>query len=262
MRRERTLCESVLSFGLVMLLLVQLMAPLGIQTMTEEPLLPESVRVDLTLPSNLEHGHDLAGQTIDVEGMTELLVRSDSSIDMWMSDVLVAGSTSNLSTPSVYLAENGSSYFCWMNDLGEVRMGIYTADGTFSHSLIDTVSTSHGLIGCSVVADESYRPLALFGDGADLRMARLAFEGQVYTTDTWLKRTIVEDLYPESMTLRYTDEGTEFAVVRTSNGELWQVNNSGLRWYHSLLDTGPVGEDTDRAQERNSQTDTVPFWSG
>ena len=245
MRRERTLCESVLSFGLVTLLLVQLMAPLGIQTMTEEPLLPESVRVDLTLPSNLEHGHDLAGQTIDVEGMTELLVRSDSSIDMWMSDVLVAGSTSNLSTPSVYLAENGSSYFCWMNDLGEVRMGIYTADGTFSHSLIDTVSTSHGLIGCSVVADESYRPLALFGDGADLRMARLAFEGQVYTTDTWLKRTIVEDLYPESMTLRYTDEGTEFAVVRTSNGELWQVNNSGLRWYHSLLDTGPVGDEVE-----------------
>ena len=81
MRRERTLCESVLSFGLVLLLLVQLMAPIGIQTATEEAILSETNLVDLTLPSNLEHGHDLAGQTIDVEGMTELLVRSDSSID-------------------------------------------------------------------------------------------------------------------------------------------------------------------------------------
>ena len=262
MRRERTLCESVLSFGLVLLLLVQLMAPLGIQTATEETILSETNLVDLTLPSNLEHGHDLAGQTIDVEGMTELLVRSDSSIDMWMSNVLVEGTTSNLSTPSVYLAENGSSYFCWMNDLGEVRMGIYTAAGIFSHSLIDTVSTANGLIGCSVVADESYRPLALFGDGANLKMARMAFEGQVYPTDTWLKRTIVEDLFPESMTLRLTEDGNEFAVVRTSSGELWQVNNSGLRWYHSLLDAGPVGDEIELKMDQNGVANIAYTRSG
>ena len=262
MRRERTLCESVLSFGLVLLLLVQLMAPIGIQTATEEAILSETNLVDLTLPSNLEHGHDLAGQTIDVEGMTELLVRPDSSIDMWMSNVLVEGSISNLSTPSVYLAENGSSYFCWMNDLGEVRMGIYTAAGVFSHSLIDTVSTTHGLIGCSVVADESYRPLALFGDGANLKMARMAFEGQVYTTDTWLKRTIVEDLFPESMTLRLTQDGYEFAVVRSSSGELWQVNNSGLRWYHSLLDIGPVGDEIELKMDQNGVANIAYTRSG
>ena len=138
MRRERTLCESVLSLGLVLLLLVQLMAPLGIQTVTDEAILSETSLVDLTLPSNLEHGHDLAGQTIDVEGMAELLVRSDSSIDMWMSSVLIEGSISNLSTPSVYLAENGSSYFCWMNDLGEVRMGIYTV--SYTHLTLPTIS--------------------------------------------------------------------------------------------------------------------------
>ena len=262
MRRERTLCESVLSFGLVLLLLVQLMAPIGIQTATEEAILSETNLVDLTLPSNLEHGHDLAGQTIDVEGMTELLVRPDSSIDMWMSNVLVEGSISNLSTPSVYLAENGSSYFCWMNDLGEVRMGIYTAAGVFSHSLIDTVSTTHGLIGCSVVADESYRPLALFGDGANLKMARMAFEGQVYTTDTWLKRTIVEDLFPESLTLRLTEDGYEFAVVRSSSGELWQVNNSGLRWYHSLLDIGPVGDEIELKMDQNGVANIAYTRSG
>ena len=262
MREERTLCKSVLSAGLVLLLLVQLMAPFGLQAMTEEQVLAEQTLPDFTLPSNMEHGHDLAGQTIDLEGMTELLVRPDSSIDMWMSDVLVSGSTSNLSNPSVYLAENGSSYLCWMNDLGEVRMGVYASDGSFSDSLIDTVNTSSGLIGCSVVVDESYRPLALFGDGANVKMARLAFEGQVYTTETWLKRTIIEDLNPETITLRLTNDGNEFAVVRTSTGELWQVNNSGLRWYHSLLDIGPVGNEVELNMDANGVANIAYTRSG
>ena len=116
MRRERTLCESVLSFGLVSLLLVQLMAPLGFQTATEEAILSETILVDLTLPSNLEHGHNLAGQTIDVEGMTELLVRPDSSIDMWMSDVLVAGSVNNLELiDNLACTSSFPSKFCRLN---------------------------------------------------------------------------------------------------------------------------------------------------
>jgi len=62
MREERTLFKSVLSTGLVLLLLVQLMSPLSSQTMTSEPVLSEQIFVDLTLPSNLEHGHTLGGQ--------------------------------------------------------------------------------------------------------------------------------------------------------------------------------------------------------
>ena len=90
MREERTLFKSVLPVGLALLMLVQLMAPITSQTMTSEPVLSEDSTIDYTLPSNLDHGHDLAGQTIDLEGMTELLVRQDSSIDMWISEVLVS----------------------------------------------------------------------------------------------------------------------------------------------------------------------------
>ena len=82
-------------------------------------------------------------------------------------------------------------------------------------------------------------------------MARFAFQGQVYTSDAWLKRTIIEDLFPESMTLRLTQGGNEFAVVRTTTGELWQVNNSGLRWYNSLLDSGPVGDEFELKVDEN-----------
>ena len=251
MRGERTLFKSVLSSGLVLLMLLQLMTPLASHTMPSESVLGEDNLLEYTLPSQLEHGHDLAGQTIDLEGMTELLVRQDSSIDMWMSEVLVSGTPSDLSRPSVYLAENGSSYFCWMNNLGEVRMGVRTSAGVFTDSLIDTVNATLGLIGCSVVVDDSYRPLAIYGDGANVKMARLAFQGQVYTSDTWLNRTIIEDLYPESMVLRLTDEGHEFAVVRTTTGELWQVNNSALRWYHDRLDSGPVGEEYELKMDDN-----------
>ena len=243
MREQRMLSKSVLSAGLVLLMLAQLLAPIVSQSMPSEQVLSGSKSIEYTLPTNLEHGHDLGGQTIDLEGMSELLVRQDSSIDMWMSELLVSGTSSNLSSPSVYVAENGSSYLCWMNGEGEVRMGVFTSEGVFSDLMIDSVSTSHGIIGCSVVVDASYRPLAIYGDGANLKMARFAFQGQVYTSDAWLKRTIIEDLFPESMTLRLTQGGNEFAVVRTTTGELWQVNNSGLRWYNSLLDSGPVGDE-------------------
>lgn len=134
MRGRRMLFKSVLATGLVLLMLVQLMAPIASQSMTSTPVLADESVIEYTLPTNLEHGHDLAGQTIDIEGMTELLVRPDSSIDMWMSEVLVSGTAGELSPPSVYLAENGSSYVCWMNAQGEVRMGTYTSTGVFSES--------------------------------------------------------------------------------------------------------------------------------
>ena len=251
MRGERMLFKSVLSTGIILLMLLQLMAPMASHSAPSGLVLEEELYVEHTLPENLEHGHDLGGQNIDLEGMTEVLVRQDSSIDMWMSELLVSGDSNNLSTPNVYFAENGSSYFCWMNDMGEVRMGVRTSSGAFSNSLVDTVDASLGLIGCSIVVDKTYRPLALFGDGADLKMGRLAFEGQVYSTDTWLERTIIEDLYPESMIVRLTQEGYEFGIVRTTTGELWQVNNSGTRWYHSLLDSGPVGEEFELKMDAN-----------
>ena len=130
-------------------------------------------------------------------------------------------------------------------------MGVFTSEGVFSDLMIDSVDTSYGVIGCSVVVDASYRPLAIYGDGANLKMARFAFQGQVYISDAWLKRTIIEDLFPESMTLRLTQGGNEFAVVRTATGELWQVNNSGLRWYSSLLDSGPVGDEFELKVDEN-----------
>ena len=64
------------------------------------------------------------------------------------------------------------------------------------------------------------------------------------------------------MTLRLTEDGNEFAVVRTSSGELWQVNNSGLRWYHSLLDIGPVGDEIELKMDQNGVANIAYTRSG
>lgn len=242
MRRGPTSGKGVLASVLTILMMVQLFAPLGGEFNSQSATLEDSVMPLETLPSSLSFGHDLAGQSIDLEGMSNLAVRQDSSIDSWMTENLHNNASTNLSQPDIHLSEDGTVYLCWMDSTGAVFMGLRNSTGEFTSSLIDTVSTSSGLIGCSIAVDESERPRAVYADGNDLKMARIAFKGQIYTvSDIWLKRTIVEDIEPHSIELALTPEGQEFAVVRNATGVLWQVNNSGMRWYHSILDSGPVG---------------------
>lgn len=242
MRRGPTSGKGVLASVLTILMMVQLFAPLGGEFNSQSATLEDSVMPLETLPSSLSFGHDLAGQSIDLEGMSNLAVRQDSSIDSWITENLHNNASTNLSQPDIHLSEDGTVYLCWMDSTGAVFMGQRNSTGEFTSSLIDTVSTSSGLIGCSIAVDESERPRAVYADGNDLKMARIAFKGQIYTvSDIWLKRTIVEDIEPHSIELALTLEGQEFAVVRNATGVLWQVNNSGMRWYHSILDSGPVG---------------------
>ena len=244
MRRGPTSGKRVLATLLTVLMMVQLFAPMGGDFNPQSIALDDAVEPMATLPGTLTFGHDLGGQNIDIEGMSNLVVRQDSSIDNWMTEMLHDNASTNLSEPDMYLTEDGTVYLCWMDSTGSVYMGIRNSSGAFTTSLIDTVSTSSGLIGCSIAVDESERPRSVYADGDDLKMARLAFKGQIYTvSDIWLKRTIVEGIEPTSIELALTPDGQEFAVVRNATGVLWQVNNSGMRWYHSILDSGPVGSE-------------------
>ena len=244
MRRGPTSGRGVLATLLTVLMMVQLFAPMGGEFNSQTEALDDSTKASEALPNAMSFGHDLAGQNLDIEGMSNLVVRQDSSIDNWMTELLHDNASTNLSEPDMYLAEDGTVYLCWMDSTGSVFMGKRNSSGEFTSSLIDTVSTSSGLIGCSIAVDESERPRSVYADGDDLKMARLAFKGQIYTvSDIWLKRTIVEGIEPVSIDLALTPDGQEFAVVRNASGVLWQVNNSGMRWYHSILDTGPVGDE-------------------
>ena len=246
MRRGPTSGKRVLATLLTLLMMVQLFAPMGGDFNPQSIALEDASKPMDTLPGTLSFGHDLAGQNLDIEGLSNLAVRQDSSIDNWMTEMLHDNASTDLSEPDMYLTEDGTVYLCWMDSTGSVYMGTRNSSGEFTTSLIDTVSTTSGLIGCSVAVDESERPRSVYADGDDLKMARLAFKGQIYTvSDIWLKRTIVEGIEPVSIELALTPDGQEFAVVRNATGVLWQVNNSGTRWYHSILDSGPVGSELD-----------------
>ena len=205
MRRGPTSGKRVLATLLTVLMMVQLFAPMGGDFNPQSIALDDALEPMDTLPGTLTFGHDLAGQNIDIEGMSNLIVRQDSSIDNWMTEILHDNASSNLSEPDMYLTEDGTVYLCWMDSTGSVYMGVRNSSGAFTTSLIDTVSTSSGLIGCSVAVDESERPRSVYADGDDLKMARLAFKGQIYTvSDIWLKRTIVEGIEPASIELALT----------------------------------------------------------
>ena len=181
MRRGPTSGKGVLAALLTALMMVQLFAPIGGEYNHLSVDLEDLVKPSDALPNTLSFGHDLAGQNIDIEGMSNLEVRQDSSIDSWMTDILYVNASANLSEPDMHLTEDGTVYLCWMDSTGSVFMGKRNSTGEFTTSLIDTVSTSSGLIGCSITVDDSERPRSVYADGKDLKMARLAFKGQIYT---------------------------------------------------------------------------------
>ena len=108
MRRGPTSGKGVLATLLTVLMLVQLFVPMGGEFNSQSVALEDSVVPLETLPSTLSFGHDLAGQNIDLEGMSNLAVRQDSSIDSWITENLYDNTSANLSEPDMHLTEDGT----------------------------------------------------------------------------------------------------------------------------------------------------------
>lgn len=118
MRRGPTSGKRVLATLLTVLMMVQLFAPMGGDFNPQSIALDDAVEPMGTLPGTLTFGHDLGGQNIDIEGMSNLVVRQDSSIDNWMTEMLHDNASTNLSEPDMYLTEDGTVYLCWMDSTG------------------------------------------------------------------------------------------------------------------------------------------------
>ena len=76
-----------LSTGLVLLMVLQLMAPFAAQSERSESVWKSYLMQSIRFRESGTWAR-LGGQLIDLEGMTEVLVRQDSSIDMWMREHL------------------------------------------------------------------------------------------------------------------------------------------------------------------------------
>ena len=252
---ERSVSFPTLALALTVLFLVQSFAPLATHPFPVEDL-QEEVQVMPTsahVPFSSGYGHDFAGELISFDGLEQAEVRQESGLNIWTESTLHLFENSTPGTPDLVLNGREKMNLCWSTVEGEVHYASRTFTGSWTDAIVDTVapSTEETLVDCALAINENGRPYLMYADGADIKVARIAYSGQVYFETTWLTRTIVEDVSPTDFRLGLRQTELEWGVFRDSNGSLWQLNFSGTRWSHALLDLGPVGHDIELAIDDN-----------
>ncbi len=230
---------------LVSIFLLSLWAPF-LAVNDVEDTLDDAVARGFSGPFSLESGfgHDIAGTTLDVDGLVEASVREESMLDLWNTEALNVSFGEHHGTPDLKLTRSDKTHFCWSTQEGSVRTAIHRT-GVWATTLVDSVATANAstLVDCALAVTANERPRVLYADGDDLKMGRYAFESATYWEGPqWHTRTIMENVHPTHLELDITPEGLEWGLMRTASGALHQVNFSGAYWTEFLLDAGPVGE--------------------
>ncbi|MGB2372771.1 MAG: hypothetical protein ACPIA6_03640, partial [Poseidonia sp.] len=232
--------------GLVVLFLLSLLSPLQMNPV-DAPSLDEPAEVGFSGPFTMAsgYGHDLAGSTLDVDGLVGATVREESMLDLWETEGLNVSFGEHHGTPDMKLTRHDKAHLCWSTQEGTVRTAVHRPTGTWTTSLVDTVATANAsdLVDCAIGITANELPRVLYADGDDLKMGRYAKQSATYYDGPrWHTRTIMEDVSPTHLALDITPQGLEWGLMRTATGALHQVNFSGAYWTDYLLDEGPVGE--------------------
>ena len=225
---ERSVSFPTLALALTVLFLIQSLAPLVAHPAAQEVLdeeqnvMPSSAHV----PFSSGYGHDFAGSIISFDGLPQAEVREESGLNLWDESVLHQFENSTPGTPDLVLNGREKMNFCWTTLEGEVHYASRTYTGSWSDAVVDTVApaTEEALVDCALAINENGRPYIMYADGADIKVARVAYSGQVYFETTWLTRTIVEDVNPTDFRLGLRQNELEWGVFRDGNGSLWQLN--------------------------------------
>ena len=252
---ERSVSFPTLALALTVLFLIQSFAPL-VSHSTPVDALQEEIKAMPTsahVPFSSGYGHDFAGEFISFDGLESAEVRQESGLDAWTQSTLHQFENITPGTPDVVITGREKMNFCWSTVEGEVHYASRTFTGSWTDAVVDNVapSTEETLVDCALAISENGRPYIMYADGQDIKVARVAYAGQVYLETTWLTRTILEDVNPTDFRLNLRENELEWGVFRDSNESLWQLNFSGTRWSHALLDIGPVGEDIELAIDHN-----------
>jgi hypothetical protein len=242
------------SMLLAFFFLAQILTPaLSNMAVEQEILQPEEIVMGTSLvPFSNGYGHDFAGTVIDFDGLQGANVRSESALDVWRSEVLYsqplwANMTNETpGTPDLVVTGREKLNFCWSTLEGNIRVAGRYLNGNWDGSLVDTVAPATNLstlVDCAISVTNNGRLQLLYVDGNDLKMARIAYESPVYTSQSWHTRTIIEDANMTHLELSNTMNDLEWGLFRNTDGQLWQISYTGTRWQTTLMDNGPVGED-------------------
>ena len=251
MAAKRSVSFPTIALTILVLFLIQSMSPMATHDWSTTTLNEQQdvLQTSAHVPFSSGYGHDFSGTQIDFDGLVQGVVREESGLNTWIesSDSLFENSTPG--TPDLVLARRENVNLCWTTAEGEVHYATQSSNGSWNDALVDTVAPTPEthLVDCSLAIGENARPYMMYADGPDIKVARVAYAGQVYFETTWLTRTIVEDVNPTDFRLGLRQNDLEWGVFRDTNGSLWEITFSGTRWSHALLDSGPVSRDIELA---------------
>ena len=236
--------SKVIPVAIFALFLIQIFSPAVVFPADE---LPEiTTKKSPSVGFSTGSGHDLAGDTITVDGKN-WTVRGDSILDFWESFHVNHSTTGMI---DVVVADSGILYACTTNST-EINFHTLHLNGTFETLMVEDLGNQ--LVNdCSIGLSEENRIQIAYdvsnpqdeSSGADIRLARLAEINAVYLERTWHIRTIAENIYSQAMTLRFdSDSKTHIFFKDSLSDSLRHLSFNKAYWNQTVLDAGPIGSE-------------------
>ena len=195
----------------------------------------------------LEFGIDLSGEYIDFDDVAQGLVRHDTELDLYHTEILQESSLGTAVVSDVAISRQQEVNACWINNQGSVYYYWADTDNETKSNQVDLILGQNDGVedfDCSIAIKDNGRASMLYTNGSDLKAGQIAYASSLYTNgDEWHTRTILESVNVTNVELAITPDYFEWGVFRNDQGELHRINYTGAFWETGLLEQGPVGED-------------------
>ena len=195
----------------------------------------------------LDFGIDLSGKYVDFDDIAQGLVRHDSELDIYHTEILQESNLGTAVASDIAMSKQQEVNACWINNQGSVHYYWSDINDETKINQVDIIlGQSDGVVDfdCSIAVKDNGRASMLYPNGSDLKAGQIAYASSLYTNgDEWHTRTILEDVNVTNIELAITPDYFEWGVFRNDQGELHRINYTGAFWETGLIEQGPVGED-------------------
>ena len=132
----------------------------------------------------LDFGIDLSGEYIHFDDIAQGLVRHDSELDLYHTEILQDSNQGTAVASDVAISKQQEVNACWINNQGSVHY--YWAD-TNDETKINQVDVILGQsdgatdFDCSIAVKDNGRASMLYSNGSDLKSGQIAYASSLYT---------------------------------------------------------------------------------
>ena len=158
---------------------------------------------ELSSPSlsdfDLDFGIDLSGEYVDFDDIAQGLVRHDSELDLYHTEILQESNLGTAVVSDVVISKQQEVNACWINNQGSVHYYWADVDDETKSNQVDLVlGQSDGVadFDCSIAVKDNGRASMLYSNGSDLKAGQVAYASSLYTNgDEWHTMTILAVSY-------------------------------------------------------------------